>query len=128
MSTTNNPAPRSKDYFIFFDMFIDNELSKENKNEIPWFTMGMELENQGIEKTEIFEIIKKDIEDKLYYSQFSLFMSREDYSWHDTYFWIVMKKNKWVKSNLEYDYVDKFVKSRLKPDNIDKKIKSYLEE
>jgi len=99
MSTTNDIIQRPDGYFDLLHNTICSELETDSsKNEVFWVAMGNALEITGTEKTKIFEIIKKDIEDELYESQFKEFMPREDYSWHNAYFWLAMRKNDWVKT------------------------------
>jgi len=56
---------RTKDYYRLLDNVVDNELATNEyaNNKTLWVAMGNELEIQGIEKTRISAIIRKDIED-----------------------------------------------------------------
>ena len=91
----------SKDYYNLLDNVIENELeTKTPNNEVLWVAMGNELEIQGIEKTQISTIMRRDIEDMLWKKQFNEFMSREDYKWHNGTYWIVTKKNGWTNPDM----------------------------
>ena len=60
-----------------------------------WKKMGVELEIEGVPKKEISTIVRKDIEDKLYHSEsaeLKEFTPRQDYKWHNGYYWRVMKQ------------------------------------
>ena len=93
-------STHTKDYYNLLNDIIENESSvTPPSNEVLLVAMGYELEIQGIEKTQISAIIRKDIEDKLYEKQFKKFIPREDYRWHSGYFYIIMKKNNWSNSN-----------------------------
>ena len=101
MSTTNDLTQRPDGYFDLLHNTICSELETDpSKNEVFWVAMGNGLEITGTEKTKISEIIRKDIEDELYQSQFKEFLSREKYVWYDANFMLVMRKNEWFKSGL----------------------------
>ena len=89
---------RSKDYYRLLDSVVDNELAINEyaNNKTLWVGMGNELEIQGMEKTRISTIIRKDIEDILYEKKFKEYMPREDYKWHNGNFWLVTKSNGWT--------------------------------
>jgi hypothetical protein len=92
---------RSKDYSNLLNNVIENELdTKTPNNEVLWVAMGNELEIQGVEKTQISTIMRKDIEDMLYKKQFKEFMSREEYKWHNGTYWLVTKKNGWTNPDM----------------------------
>ena len=89
---------RSKDYSKLLDDIIESELNQSfTDNTILWSAMGYELENQGIEKTLICTIMRKDIEDILYEKQFKEFMPRKDYHWHTRSYWLIIQSNGWSK-------------------------------
>ncbi len=92
----------SQDYYRLLDDVINNELAIKEyaNNKTLWIAMGNELEIQGIEKTKISAIMRKDIEDILYEKKFKEFMPREEYKWHNGYFWIVTKKNEWTDPSM----------------------------
>jgi len=92
---------RSKDYSNLLDNVIENELElKTTNNEVLWVAMGNELEIQGIEKTQISTIMRRDIEDMLYEKQFKDFMPREEYKWHNGKYWLVTKENGWTNPDM----------------------------
>jgi len=92
---------RTKDYSNLLDNVIENELdTKTPNNEKLWIAMGNELEIQGVEKTQISTIMRRDIEDMLYEKQFKEFMPREDYKWHNGSYWIVTKRNGWTDPSM----------------------------
>ena len=92
---------RTKDYSNLLDNVIENELdAKTPNNEELWVAMGNELEIQGVEKTQISTIMRRDIEDMLYEKQFKEFMPREDYKWHNGSYWIVTKRNGWINPEM----------------------------
>lgn len=92
---------RSKDYYNLLNNIIENELNTTiPNNEVLWVAMGNELEIQGVEKTLISTIMRKDIEDMLYEKQFKEFMPREDYKWHNGTYWLVTKKNGWTNPHM----------------------------
>ncbi len=87
----------SKDYHNLLNDIIENELSATPpNNEVLWVAMGNELEIEGVEKTQISTIIRKDIEDQLYEKQFKEYMPREEWRYHSGHYWRVMKKNGWT--------------------------------
>lgn len=92
---------RTKDYYNLLHNAIENELeTKTPNNEVLWVAMGNELEIQGIEKTQISTIMRRDIEDMLWEKQFKEFMCREDYKWHNGVYWLVTKKNGWTNPDM----------------------------
>jgi len=92
---------RSRDYTNLLNNVIENELDiKTSNNEVLWVQMGNELEIQGIEKTQISTIMRRDIEDMLYQKQFKNFMPREEYKWHNGTYWLVTKKNGWTNPDM----------------------------
>lgn len=92
---------RSKDYSNLLNDVIENELDvKITNNEVLWVAMGNELEIQGIQKTQISTIMRRDIEDMLYEKQFKEFMPRVDYKWHNGSYWLVTKKNGWTNPEM----------------------------
>jgi len=93
---------RSKDYYRLLNNVVDNELqiNEYANNKTLWIGMGNELEIQGIEKTRISAILRKDIEDILYEKKFKEFMPREEYKWHNGNFWIVTKSNGWTDPSM----------------------------
>ncbi len=93
---------RSKDYYRLLNNVVDNELAINEyaNNKTLWVGMGNELEIQGIEKTRISAILRKDIEDILYEKKFKEFMPREEYKWHNGNFWIVTKSNGWTDPSM----------------------------
>ena len=98
---------RSKDYSNLLDNVIENELNITlSNNENLWVAMGSELEIQGLEKTQISTVMRKDIEDKLYEKQFKEFMPREDYKWHNGTYWLVTKKNGWTNPEMARNVSD----------------------
>ncbi len=98
---------RSKDYYNLLDHIIENELNTNiPNNESLWIAMGTELEIQGIEKTLISTIMRKDIEDMLYEKQFKEFMPREEYKWHNGTYWLVTKKNGWTNPDMARNISD----------------------
>jgi len=89
----------SKDYHNLLHNVIENELAViPPSNEVLWVQMGSQLEIEGVAKTQISTIIRKDIEDKLYEKQFKEFMPREDYRYTSSHYFRVMKKNNWTNS------------------------------
>lgn len=94
-------AQRSKDYSNLLNNVIENELATNvTNNEVLWVAMGFELEVQGIEKTQISTIMRRDIEDMLWKKQFKEFMPREEYKWHNGSYWLVTKKNGWTNPDM----------------------------
>jgi len=92
---------RTKDYSNLLKNVIENELNINiTNNEILWVQMGNELEIQGIQKTQISTIMRRDIEDMLYEKQFKEFMPREEYKWHNGSYWLVTKKNGWTDPSM----------------------------
>jgi len=92
---------RSKDYSNLLKNVIENELNTHiTNNEVLWVAMGNELEIQGLEKTQISTVMRKDIEDMLYEKQFKEFMPREDYKWHNGTYWLVTKRNGWINPDM----------------------------
>ncbi len=92
---------RSSDYSNLLDNVIENELNPNlPNNEELWVAMGSELEIQGVVKTQISTIMRKDIEDELYEKQFKEFMPREDYKWHNGSYWLVTKRNGWTNPEM----------------------------
>ena len=93
---------RSKDYYRLLNNVVDNELvtNEYANNKTLWVAMGNELEIQGMEKTRISTIIRKDIEDILYEKKFKEYMPREEYKWHNGNFWIVTKSNGWTDPSM----------------------------
>lgn len=92
---------RSRDYSNLLDNVIENELNPTPlNNEVLWVAMGSELEIQGVVKTQISTIMRKDIEDQLYEKQFKEFMPREDYKWHNGSYWLVTKRNGWTNPEM----------------------------
>ncbi len=89
---------RSKDYSKLLDNVIENELIDvvTQNNEALWVAMGNELEIQGIDKSQISTIVRKDIEEMLYDKQFKEFLSREEYRYNNSKYFIVMKDNGWT--------------------------------
>jgi len=103
----NQLVQRSKDYSNLLNNVIENELGTNTpNNEILWVAMGNELEIQGIEKTLISTIMRKDIEDMLYEKQFKEFMPREEYKWHNGTYWLVTKKNGWTNPDMARNVSD----------------------
>lgn len=101
MSTVNDVTQRPDGYFNLLHNTICSELETNPPNsEVFWVAMGNELESTGITKNEISEMIRKDIENELYESQFKEFLSREKYVWYDANFMLVMRKNEWFKSDV----------------------------
>lgn len=97
----NKQIHRSRDYTKFLKDVIENELnSKPSSNEKLWVKMGSELEIQGTEKTQISTIMRRDIEDMLYEKEFSQFMEREEYKWHNGRYWLVTKKQGWTNPEM----------------------------
>ncbi len=91
----------SKDYHNILNNFIENELNTNpSSNEVLWVQMGNQLEIEGVLKNQISKIMRKDIEDKLYEKQFKEFMPRDEYRWHNGYYWIVTSKNGWTDSTM----------------------------
>ena len=91
----------SKDYHNLLNNVIENELCiTPPNNEVLWVAMGTELEIQGIEKTQISTIIRKDIEDKLYEKQFKGLITREEYRYTSSHYFRVMKKNNWTNPDM----------------------------
>jgi hypothetical protein len=58
--------------------------------------MGTQLEIEGIEKTQISTIVRKDIEDKLWEQQFKEEYAREDYKYCNRKYFTVMSNNNWT--------------------------------
>ena len=97
----------SKDYHNLLNNVIENELaSTPPSNEVLWVKMGSQLEIEGVPKTQISTIIRKDIEDKLYEKQFKEFMSREDYRYTSSHYFRVMKKNNWTNPYMARNKLD----------------------
>ena len=97
----NLSVQHSRDYYNLLDNVIENELdTKTPNNEVLWVAMGNELEIQGIEKTQISTIMRRDIEDMLWNKQFKEYMCREDYKWHNGTYWLVTKKNGWTNPEM----------------------------
>ncbi len=97
----------SKDYHNLLQNVIENELaSAPPSNETLWFQMGSQLEIEGVEKTQISTIMRRDIENQLYEKQFKYHMPREDYKWHNNSFWLVTKKNNWTNPNMARHILD----------------------
>lgn len=89
----------SKDYYNLLVNIIENEVnSPKSNNEVLWVAMGNELEIEGVDKSTISAIMRKDIEEQLYNKQFKDFLPRKDYHWHSGYFWRVTKRNGWTRS------------------------------
>lgn len=91
----------SKDYRNLLNNAIENELATNlPNNEVLWVAMGNELEIEGVKKTQISTIMRRDIEEQLYEKRFKEFMPREDYKWHNGTYWLVTKKNGWTNSDM----------------------------
>ena len=83
----------SKDYHNFLDTAVENELGANiSTNESLWNKMGDQLEIEGIAKELTSAIMRKDIEDKLFESEYNEYIPREEYHWHSGYYYRVMKK------------------------------------
>ena len=93
---------------MLLDSVVDNELATNEfaNNKTLWVGMGNELEIQGIEKTRISTIIRKDIEDILYEKKFKEYMPREEYKWHNGNFWLVTKSNGWIDPSMARHVTD----------------------
>lgn len=93
----NHLSTRSKDYSNLLHDIIENELNSNlSNNESLWSAMGTELEIQGVEKTQISTIVRKDIEDILYEKQYKEFIPREEYHYNNSTYFKVMRKNGWT--------------------------------
>ncbi len=110
---------RSKDYYGLLDNVVDNELTINEyaNNKTLWIAMGTELEIQGIEKTRISTIMRRDIEDILYEKKFKEFMPREDYKWHNGNFWLVTKSNGWTDPSMVRHVSDPNADQKIVPSN-----------
>ena len=87
----------SRGYHNLLDDAVNSELTTLNNSTKAdlWKKMGVELEIEGVPKKEISTIVRKDIEDKLYHSEsaeLKEFTPRQDYKWHNGYYWRVMKQ------------------------------------
>ena len=60
----------SRDYHNLLNNVIENELALTPNNDVLWVKMGNQLEIEGVTKTQISTIMRKDIEEKLYEKQF----------------------------------------------------------
>lgn len=91
----------SKDYRNLLDNVIENELSAiQPNNEVLWVQMGNQLEIEGVEKTKISTIVRKDIEDKLWETEFKEEYTREDYRYCNSKYYEVMKANGWTNPDM----------------------------
>lgn len=88
----------SKDYHNLLDNVIENELiiNDHPDSRVLWVRMGSELEVEGVDKTQISTLVRKDIEDILWEKQFKDYMPREDYRYTNSKYFEVMKENGWT--------------------------------
>ena len=87
----------SKDYYNLLNNVIESELTAIiSNNETLWVAMGNQLEIEGVNKSQISTIVRKDIEDKLWEKEFKSEYSREDYRYCNTKYFEVMKDNGWT--------------------------------
>jgi len=87
----------SKDYHNLLNDVIENELSTSPpNNKVLWVAMGNQLEIEGVEKSKISTIVRKDIEDKLWEQEFKEEYAREDYRYCNSKYFEVMKSNGWT--------------------------------
>jgi hypothetical protein len=87
----------SKDYHNLLNNVIENELSiSPPNNEVLWVQMGNQLEIEGVKKSQISTIVRKDIEDKLWEKEFKGEYAREDYRYCNSKYFQIMKNNGWT--------------------------------
>lgn len=90
-------STHSKDYYNLLNNAIENELKTDTpNNQILWVAMGSQLEIEGVEKSQISTIVRKDIEDKLWEKEFKNEYAREDYRYCNSKYYEVMKDNGWT--------------------------------
>ena len=117
----------SKDYQNLLDNVIENELSTNvtPNSEILWVQMGNELEIEGVEKIQISTIVRKDIEDKLWRTEFKDQCSREDYRYCNSKYFVIMKNHGWTNpfmarntsNNVDKDNLDPQTDQNIVPHN-----------
>lgn len=114
----------SKDYQNLLDNVIENEISimvTKPNSEVLWVAMGNELEIEGVPKSQISTIVRKDIEDKIWEQQFKEECSREDYRYRNTKYYEVMKDNGWTNPfmarNVSNDNIDPPTDQKIVPHN-----------
>ncbi len=89
----------SKDYQNYLSTIIKNELSIEPTNNAKlWISMGDELEIEGVSKTQISTIIRRDIENKLFESQEDI--PREECKYHSGYYFKIMSEHGWINPEM----------------------------
>jgi len=116
----HSKTSHSKDYHNLLNTVIENELSADiPNNKVLWVAMGNELEIQGIEKSQISTIVRKDIEDKLWEQEFKEEYAREDYRYCNSKYYEVMKVNGWTNPemarNVSNDNLDPRVDQEIVP-------------
>jgi len=90
-------STHSKDYYNLLNNVIETELiTTSSNNQVLWVAMGNQLEIEGVEKSQISTIVRKDIEDKLWEKEFKAEYAREDYRYCNSKYFEVMKNNGWT--------------------------------
>ena len=112
----------SKDYQNLLDNVIENELTiKPTNNEVLWVQMGNQLEIEGVDKLQISTIVRKDIEDRLWETEFKNQVPREDYRYCNSKYYEVMKYNGWTNPfmarNVNSNNVDPQTDQNIVPHN-----------
>lgn len=125
MGNLSLKSTHSKDYQNLLNNVVDNEVSTiPSNNKALWVAMGYELEIEGVDKLQISTIVRKDIEDKLWETEFKDQISREDYRYNNSHYFRVMKSNGWTNpymarntSNDSNDNVDPLGDQKIVPHN-----------
>ena len=101
MGDMSQKFTHSKDYQNLLSNIVENEISTSGpNNELLWVAMGNELEIEGVPKEQISTIIRKDIEDKIWETQFKEECTRNDYRYRNTKYYGVMKDNGWTNPEM----------------------------
>lgn len=97
----------SVDYYKVLSNIIENESTiSTTSNDALWVAMGNELEIEGVDKTQISTLVRKDIEDMMYEEFFKDECVREDYKWRNRTFYKVMGNNDWINPYMVRHIVD----------------------
>lgn len=112
----------SKDYQNLLDNIIENEISIQITNQKAlWIAMGNELEIEGVDTSQISTIVRKDIEDKLWETQFKDQIPREEYRYNSSHYFRVMKSAGWTNPymarNTNDDNLDPLGDQKIVPHN-----------
>ena len=107
MGSMSLKTSHSKDYHNLLADVIDNELSATAPNNaVLWVQMGNQLEIEGVEKSQISTIVRKDIEDKLWETEFKEQLPREDYRYCNSKYFEIMRDNGWTNPFMARNHSD----------------------